>query len=73
MSDLDQEKGCVILLAILLIPAIIGFNIGNPYGFYNGTNAVRQEAVKKGYAEWVPNEKGWSEFKWRQSNVQTNN
>ena len=55
----------VIMFFIIIIIGAIFFN-----GFFLGIRYNQLEAVKNGVAEWVADEKGQAQFKWKNEQVQ---
>ena len=61
MED-DRDTGITILLMLAFcIVGIIG-------GCENARKTLHKQAVTKGHAEWVVNDSGETEFKWKEIN-----
>lgn len=61
--DTDIIGGIAIGAILALGSALIGFLIGNGSA-EDKTDLLKQEAIKRGYAHWVVDEKGYSTFEW---------
>ena len=57
--------------APLIIPCVIlvlfACTVSNLCGINTGIDKVQQEAVIKGHAEWVADQSGKPQFKWKES------
>jgi hypothetical protein len=51
---------------ILILPLGLGFVIGMLLGMISTDSTWRASAVKTGHAQWVANERGEAEFKWKE-------
>ncbi len=54
------------LWPVLMLPLSLGFVIGMLIGAMSTSNSWKTSAVKTGHAQWVANERGESEFKWKE-------
>jgi hypothetical protein len=59
MKDSLPLIPCVILVIFACV-------ISNLIGFTSGIDKVREEAVIKGHAEWVADQSGKPQFKWKE-------
>jgi len=60
-SESDGFQTKVVLVVIIFCIAIFG-----TYGRHRGETDVREEAVLKGHAEWVADQSGKPQFKWKE-------
>lgn len=60
MRDLDFPW------SILIGSLFLGFVTGMLFGAISTSNSWKTSAVKTGHAQWVANERGESEFKWKE-------
>jgi hypothetical protein len=51
---------------VLIIPLCLGFVIGMLIGTISAGSSWKTSAVKTGHAQWVANERGEAEFKWKE-------
>ena len=51
---------------ILILPLGLGLVIGMLLGMISTDSTWRASAVKTGHAQWVANERGEAEFKWKE-------
>lgn len=57
--------GVLLTCIIIVMPAIV--ITSNSYKEY-GIQLMREEAVTKGHAEWIPDNKGKATFHWKEVN-----
>jgi hypothetical protein len=61
-----NNRGESLFEAVMFLGTIlIFFGVGTLAGCVGGTKDMRVEAVKKGYAEWVTDERGNATFVWK--------
>jgi hypothetical protein len=53
------------VLPVLLLVLVLS-TISKTRGINDGINQVQQEAVLKGHAEWVADQSGKPQFKWKE-------
>ena len=58
---MKQEDAMPYFLCILL-----GIIIGGLFGGGTGVSQMKQEAVREGHAEWVSDQNGKPQFKWKE-------
>jgi hypothetical protein len=55
---------------LIIIPCVIlvifACTVSNICGFNTGTDNMQKEAVIKGHAEWVADQSGKPQFKWKE-------
>lgn len=51
---------------ILMLPLGLGFIVGMLLGTISTNSSWKTSAVKTGHAQWVANERGEAEFKWKE-------
>ena len=56
----------ILIMPIVVCAAIVCI-ASNRIGFCDGIDKVKQEAVNKGHAEWVPDSTGKPQFKWKEA------
>jgi hypothetical protein len=52
---------------ILMLPLGLGFIVGMLLGTISTSSSWKASAVKTGHAQWVANERGEAEFKWKEA------
>ena len=72
MKEADEKAAAaigvaVIVLVIGLVVLLIGCICANYAGLKCGQQAIRTEAVERGFAEWVPDKEGNVSFKWKEA------
>jgi hypothetical protein len=62
----DEMKDNSHLIISIVFSVIISVLASTRIGFVGGIDKVQQEAVIKGYAEWVADANGKAVFKWKE-------
>jgi hypothetical protein len=65
-SQGGQMKDDNILIMPIVVCVAIACIASNRIGFSAGIDKVEREAVIKGHAEWVTNQSGKPQFKWKE-------
>lgn len=60
-----SDKNWAVMPCILLI--LFASIISNLFGFIRGIENLQREAVLKGHAEWVADQSGKPQFKWKEA------
>jgi hypothetical protein len=61
-----RDDGCLPLVGGVLVLSIYVFWAGASLGKWHGKHIVQSEAVQRGFAEWVVDDQGKSEWKWKE-------
>ena len=65
-----MRKGDASIEFVMLVLFVLILGTGFMVGFCSGRYYQQLEAVKNGVAEWVADEKGQAQFKWKIENKQ---